>query len=344
MCSLCYRVYHDPIMTFQENLKELIHHAITKYEVEIRRLAQSAITSPTFEGLLRRWEMNSEPPPEIVKDDSYVLMSSIYIYLMKYTCRLNANSRMWNNGRALEAEEEDYFNKDDDEDEKSFNRSRNDSSIDTHRRKRQRIDLGGFSIGTSGPPSPSIQQTSTFSKASPLSSLMDYNEEDDTFASSEPNENMKTSSLEDRSMAVPATPVLAHREIEVTQGAESKTSGNIVLNQHLALKRIIYPIEPAMHPNLTDSLALPGESSRLGEKRRREDEEDDELLEKLMSKNRRSSLHSTGTETAQLLAKAAPLRTGEDGPKKLKLRFGPVSKTLVARPSSISKEDDDEGG
>ena len=94
-----------------------------------------------------------------------------------------------------------------------------------------------------------------------------------------------------------------------------------------------------MYPNRPGTLTSPRDSSRVGEKRRREDE-DDELLEKLVSKSKRSSSHSTGPETTQLLARAVSSRS-EDGPKKIKLKFGPLSRTLVA---SVPKEDEDEGG
>ena len=45
-------------------MKELIHHCMTKHESKVRQLAATPLGGPRFTGLIRRWEMNIEPPPK----------------------------------------------------------------------------------------------------------------------------------------------------------------------------------------------------------------------------------------------------------------------------------------
>ena len=52
----------------QENIKELINHCMTKHEAQIRKLAETPLGGPRFSGLIRRWEMNVEPLPEIKEE------------------------------------------------------------------------------------------------------------------------------------------------------------------------------------------------------------------------------------------------------------------------------------
>ena len=37
---------------------------MTKYEAKVRELAQSPVCGQRFQNLIRRWEMNNEPPPK----------------------------------------------------------------------------------------------------------------------------------------------------------------------------------------------------------------------------------------------------------------------------------------
>lgn len=48
----------------QENMKDLIHHCMTRHEAVIRALAETSLGGPRFQALICRWEMNIEPPPE----------------------------------------------------------------------------------------------------------------------------------------------------------------------------------------------------------------------------------------------------------------------------------------
>jgi protein phosphatase-4 regulatory subunit 3 len=47
----------------QENIKELIDHCMTRHEALVRQLAETSLGGPRFNALIRRWEMNVEPPP-----------------------------------------------------------------------------------------------------------------------------------------------------------------------------------------------------------------------------------------------------------------------------------------
>ena len=48
---------------FQENYRDLIDHIMTNYESLIKELSESAIMGQRFIGLIKRWEINNEPPP-----------------------------------------------------------------------------------------------------------------------------------------------------------------------------------------------------------------------------------------------------------------------------------------
>lgn len=46
---------------------------MTKYEAKVRQLAQTSVCGERFQNLIRRWEMNTEPPPkESETTNSYV--------------------------------------------------------------------------------------------------------------------------------------------------------------------------------------------------------------------------------------------------------------------------------
>jgi protein phosphatase-4 regulatory subunit 3 len=41
---------------------------MTKHEAQIRKLAETPLGGPRFSALIRRWEMNVEPLPEIKEE------------------------------------------------------------------------------------------------------------------------------------------------------------------------------------------------------------------------------------------------------------------------------------
>lgn len=53
-------------------MKEMIKFCMTRHEPEIRKLAQSPLGGQRFDLLIRRFEMNSEPPPEETKAEKCV--------------------------------------------------------------------------------------------------------------------------------------------------------------------------------------------------------------------------------------------------------------------------------
>ena len=41
---------------------------MTRHEAQIRKLAETPLSGPRFSALIRRWEMNIEPLPEIKEE------------------------------------------------------------------------------------------------------------------------------------------------------------------------------------------------------------------------------------------------------------------------------------
>ncbi len=48
----------------QENMKDLLHHCMTKHAAEVKILLDCELTRPCFQVFSARWEMNMEPPPK----------------------------------------------------------------------------------------------------------------------------------------------------------------------------------------------------------------------------------------------------------------------------------------
>lgn len=64
VCILLHRLMSSGSPDSQENMKELINHCMTKHESKIRQLSTTSLGGPRFLALIRRWEMNIEPPPK----------------------------------------------------------------------------------------------------------------------------------------------------------------------------------------------------------------------------------------------------------------------------------------
>ncbi len=97
-------------------MKDLTQFCMTKHEAEIKALCDTPLGAQRFQLFIRRWEINNEPIPTESKPDKF-------------------DHRGWPiQARTLEAEEEDYFNADDDEDDyippisHSWNRGNNTST------------------------------------------------------------------------------------------------------------------------------------------------------------------------------------------------------------------------
>lgn len=59
-------------------MKELIKFCMLKHEADIRKLAETSLGGQRFELLIRRYEMNNEPPPKETEPEKYVVF--LYVY------------------------------------------------------------------------------------------------------------------------------------------------------------------------------------------------------------------------------------------------------------------------
>ncbi|KAJ6561475.1 component of IIS longevity pathway SMK-1-domain-containing protein [Mycena vulgaris] len=283
----------------RENMKDMIKYCMTHHEEEIRKLAETPLGKERFLLFIQRWEINNEPPPEESKSEKPL------------------DNRWPGQGRVLDAEEEDYFNTEEDEDDyippisqqqwvRSIGGGRG-SPMPNLKRKRRINTMGGV-LGAFQPnltprtPSPSLGQ------------LMDYGEDDDDLGAIDaelllagPSSNATTSSLEEgASSSGPPPP-----------------------------KR---PVDEDDEDNMLEALVRAKSESRpptptpprSGDKRRRsdDDDDDDEMLERL-TKAKKPDLGTQKGVGGGMVTRSAKL--GDDPPpKKLKLKFGLGSSVLAS--------------
>ncbi|KAF8897883.1 component of IIS longevity pathway SMK-1-domain-containing protein [Infundibulicybe gibba] len=283
----------------RDNMKEWIAHCLTRHESKIRKLAESPLGGQRFELLIRRWEMNNEPLPEDPKPEKPV------------------DNRWPGQGRALDVEEEDYFNGDDDEDEgqggaipaisQAWSRFSGVSSpipMNNGTRRRRRPGVGSAPKGYRPPLHTPI-----------LGSLVDYGDDDDDGASTitvpSQIENLSASSSSD---IPPSSPKLLHRQIAMPMlpnGPPPKRISKEEDEEDNLLESLVRgkskPGSPASTPT-SAPISLPLRS----EKRRRDsdDDDDDEMLGRLSKVKKPDP--------------GAPARgkNGDDPPRKLKLNLG----------------------
>ena len=89
-----------------------------------------------------------------------------------------------------------------------------------------------------------------------------------------------------------------------------------------------------------------GKPPELGAKRRRDDD-DEELFERLATRAKRPSIslnpEKENTDPPPIAVKVGPMKPAEEGPKKIKLKFGSVGAAVAASPSSIEPVPADPG-
>ncbi|TFK55367.1 DUF625-domain-containing protein [Heliocybe sulcata] len=318
------------------NMKDLIHYCMTAHEATIRKLAQSDLGGARFKGLIRRHEMNMEPPPpETAKAEMTPERRSI-----------------WGQGRLPEAEEESYFNTDDEEEGPTlltspFPRAQSTPSTPPPgglKRKRLRSGAGGNALRPVRPPNPTPGSRSP----SPLGSLLDYDEEDEPAngaMEASTSQLARTSSLTSPMMSkpvsedtVPPSPTLSHRQIpsEFLKSMEEEDETTRQLEALVARATSISP------PDLS-SISEPPTP-----KRRREDEEDDGLLERLASKGAKRPNVGSVHKEEEVSGRATAPKPTEDGPRKIKLKFGATGIAVASAspspaPSEASAKDGDTG-
>ncbi|KAF5387750.1 hypothetical protein D9615_000680 [Tricholomella constricta] len=321
--------YFDTIR--KEQMKELAKHCMSKYEAEIRRLAQSPLGGRRFEQFIAWWQwemiqLNKEPVPEDSKSEKPV------------------DSRGWPQGRALDAEEENYFNADDDEEEdhipvvgqpwpKIAMVGTPPMSNNLLKRKR-RMAVGNSPKGYRPP-----------LRAPALGALVDYGEEDEEDDRPPPLLSKRASSPQAQqgtswspSPEVPASPKLSHRQVPGTSSGpppkrvSTDDDDDDDLLEALARARS-RPQSPA--PGMMASMDF----LRTSEKRRRGDDSDDD--DELMARSSKAKKPDLGTQKERFgFGIIGRTKNGDDPPqKKIKVKLGVSSFAVASTPSTpVSSE------
>ncbi|KAG6910155.1 hypothetical protein DXG01_012914 [Tephrocybe rancida] len=317
-------------------VKELGKFCWVRHEEDLRTLARSPLGGQRFEHFIA-WiqveilKQNKEPPPGETNSDKSV------------------DARGWQPpSRALDAEEESYFNADDDDEEDiipvvspSWPKVPPLAIAHSILKRKRRSSIGGHTKGYRPPLRTPV-----------LGSLVDYGEDDDDddsrkalpLAKDTPPQAQPSSSRSP-SPEIPASPKLAHRQVPMpTSGPPpprrvSQEDDDEDLLASLARPRS-RPQSPA--PGLMASL----ESLRPSEKRRRlDDEEEDDVLLGRLHKAKKQDL---GTQKEKFSFGAfGRTKNVDDPPKKLKLKLGATSLAAVTPstpvPSETGAKDGDTG-
>lgn len=327
----------------RENMKDLIKFCMTKHEAEIKALCDTPLGAQRFQLFIRRWEINNEPIPTESKPDKF-------------------DHRGWPiQARTLEAEEEDYFNADDDEDDyippisHSWNRGNNTSipPMNTLKRKRRMAIRGaprGFFSSQHSPiqhsPIPNPPPMRTL-----LTPLVDYDEEDsdeqEELIGPKPLNPSKTPLSPSPELSVSPSPLLSGRR-SLSPGPPSKRPADGDDEEDNLLESLVRqklpprPQSPA--PGMMSSMAIG--LMRPSEKRRRSDDDDDELMERLTKVKKQD--HGAQKEGA-----SGPIgprtKPGDDPPpKRFKMKIGAGSVAVASlppnsAPSETGAKDGDTG-
>ncbi|KAI0737677.1 component of IIS longevity pathway SMK-1-domain-containing protein [Daedaleopsis nitida] len=304
----------------RENIKELIHHCMTKHGDTVRSLSESPVVGPRFKDFIARWEMNIEPPP-----------------VEKVEKAPPGTPQRWGQGKLPDTLEEDYFNQDDDEEETiPIVSTPPPRGLIPGKRKRPRT---GIPMRTQ----PKLPFNGIPRTPPPLGSLVDYGGDDDLGGS---EENAPTpgraspipggfipiayNSTPASSDAPPASPRLSHRQVSIKSPLSPEEDGDILEELSKGAGSLL--------PRISGMSDPPGS---MGSKRRRGEDDDDELLERLANKSKRQTPNPSppGSETdapAPALAKGGLAKTPEEGPKKLKLKLGSLGAAVASSPSPKS--------
>ncbi|KAF8138310.1 component of IIS longevity pathway SMK-1-domain-containing protein [Boletus edulis] len=310
----------------RENIKDLISHCMTVHRDIIRKLSETRLGGPRFSAFVRRWEINVEPLPKEVKND-----------------RNSTEPRRLD--RSIDAEEEEYFNGDDDEGDvappfisSAALASRAGSPLNAIKRRRR------IPIAPSKLPRP---QSLVLPRTPPLPSLQDYGDDEEEIGPPSPPEtsNPITSpralSKENSptpfspSLDVPPSPRLAHRQISRPSSIPRRRNHE---EDDSTLELLLRPKGSPSSPSLSEPSTKSQLKSRLppirlSEKRRRENDED-EPLERLASKPKRADL-GTQKRDEPVGGRAAAMKSGDDPPKRMKVMFRPLGKTVSQSASPV---------
>ncbi|KAJ7591477.1 component of IIS longevity pathway SMK-1-domain-containing protein [Mycena floridula] len=293
----------------RENMKDVIKHCMSKYESEIKTLAQSPLGGHRFQLFIRRWEMNNEPIPMDSQPEN------------------TNDARGWPvQSRVLDAEEEDYFNADDDDDDfvpsisQLWSRGTGASSpipMNPLKRKRRLVV-------SSAPRSFRLQH-----KSPVLDQLSDYGEEDEDEVKPNGERSVPISSTKKAQPKAgssrpdsPLSPSSSKRELAATDELAT------LLDEYEGLSD---DDDAALQKRKAEPVPTPQPRP----KRARGDDDDDELLERL-TKSKKPDL-GTEKETGIVRGRTKP---GDDPPRKFKMKIG---KSLAAAVTTGKGNDGDAG-
>jgi protein phosphatase-4 regulatory subunit 3 len=290
------------LIAVQENIKDVITHIMLNYEDRIKVLSETRFCGQCFKGFIRRYEMNIHPSPLEVEEKP----PPQYVFppLSALTSLITFFSSQPMEMRRVDVDEESYFNGDDEDDEDDGvtpgPHPAPTSPLPTlispplsrfqfgQKRRRQRAPGIPLRTGLAGitPRAPAPATPIHLPRTPPISALVEYGDDDDQ--SSDPEDAL----LESLVSRPPASAVAAAGTTISTTSTPSS------------------PIPPAAGTGGGSGGFVPLRP----EKRRWAEEDEDEMgLERLVAgKSKRPT--KTGTTGG-----------GEEGPKRIRLRFGAAS-------------------
>jgi protein phosphatase 4 regulatory subunit 3 len=319
------------LISVQENIKDVIAQIMLSYEDLIKELSETRFCGQCFKGFFRRYEMNIHPPPTEVEEKPpppYVSFTIIY----RASLDVSPSSQPLEM-RRVDIDEESYFNGDDEDEDEGVAPGPHPATTPSlplippplsrfqtaARRKRQhspsiplRTGLAGVTQRVAPAPTTPIHLPRT----PPISALVEYGDDDEQ--TSDPEDSHLESLVSSKpssgagTVSTPPPPPLLPPPPSPSPPPPTTTT----------------PLSAP--PTTTTATTTAGTGPGVGgggfvplraEKRRRAEEEDEMGLERLIgSKTKRS-------------AKTGATGAGEEGPKRIRLRFGAAS--LAAASSTL---------
>ncbi|KAK7470262.1 Platinum sensitivity protein, variant 2 [Stygiomarasmius scandens] len=318
----------------RENMKDLIKFCMTKHEEEIKALAKSPLGGQRFQMFIRRWEMNNEPLPVEMKDKPI-------------------DPRWPVQSRALDAEEEDYFNGEDDDDfipsiSHHWPRTNGPSPLqhgnNNNLKRKRRMAVAGPLASRGIRPQNNQNHAPQMRTLGPL---VDYDDEEEAGGASPDGKDKDKD--KDKEDAPPSSPKLSHRQVgsgspnglapKRLGSEEEEDDDDDDDERDNMLEALVNSRPQSPAPGLMASLDELG-PMRPGEKRRRDEEdEDEELLERLSRSAKKPDLGDGKAKEAS----AVRVKPNEE-PKKLKLKLisskaaSIASSTPSTSPSPVPSE------
>ncbi|KAF9057866.1 component of IIS longevity pathway SMK-1-domain-containing protein [Panaeolus papilionaceus] len=293
----------------KNNLKDLIKFCMVRHRDLVEKLAKQPLAGEIFDLLIRRYEINENPPTEKDLSEPQPI----------------PDSRPYSGpGRLLDLDEDEYFNTDDDEESTipsintrqwlSGNTNASPLPSNNMGMKRRRRQL----VSTKNPRPPL--------KSPQLNALVDYADEDDEL----PSESTIAPQQLDKPEQQPAS-LLEELEADLELFPSSPPPKRMAQedeeeNRLESLARNAKSVPPSPSAN-----AGPVKS---GEKRRRAAEEDDEddLLQRKSSKKLDSGAQKEGSPSIPGRPK-----NGDDPPaKKMKVKFGAVGLAVASGSTPVT--------